>query len=68
MPTGGRGSIAPDKYMEWFLPISEEILKPSGTLVLNIKEGVVAGERHTSVIKLILALERRGWLLAKEFI
>jgi len=62
MPTGGIESIAPDKYVEWFLPISAEILKPSGALVLNIKEGVVAGECHTYVIELILALERRGWL------
>lgn len=39
------GGIHPDKYVEWFLPISEQllrVLKPTGTFVLNIKEkGVV---------------------------
>ena len=40
------GGIRPDKYVEWFLPISEQllrVLKPSGTFILNIKEKVVAG-------------------------
>jgi len=35
------GGIAPDKYVEWFLPVPEQlfrVLKPSGTFVLNIKE------------------------------
>lgn len=35
------GGISHDKYVEWFLPISEEllrVLKPTGTFVLNIKE------------------------------
>jgi len=38
------GGVHPDKYVEWFLPISEQllrILKPTGTFVLNIKEKVV---------------------------
>ena len=49
----------PDKYVDWFLPISEElfrVLKPSGTFVLNIKEKVVKGERSTYVIELILGI------------
>ena len=35
------GGIHPDKYVKWFLPISEQllrVLKPSGTFILNIKE------------------------------
>jgi len=65
------GGIKPDKYVEWFLPISAEllrVLKPSGTFVLNIKEKVVNGERHTYVIELILAMRRQGWLWTEEFI
>lgn len=57
--------------MEWFLPISQElyrVLKPSGTFILNIKEKVVNGERHTYVIELILAMRKQGWLWTKEFI
>jgi site-specific DNA-methyltransferase (adenine-specific) len=65
------GGIDPDEYVEWFLPKSAEfyrVLKPSGTFVLNIKERVVNGERHTYVIELILELKKQGWLWTEEFI
>ena len=65
------GGIHPDKYVDWFLPISEElfrVLKPSGTFVLNIKEKVVKGERSTYVIELILGMKKQGWLWTEEFI
>ena len=65
------GGIHPDHYVEWFLPISEQlkrILKPDGTFVLNIKEKVVNGERSTYVLELILALRKQGWLWTEEFI
>lgn len=65
------GGIKPDKYVEWFLPITAElkrVLKPSGSFVLNIKERVVAGERHTYVIELILAMRKQGWLWTEEYI
>ncbi|HLX39974.1 MAG TPA: DNA methyltransferase, partial [Ktedonobacteraceae bacterium] len=38
------GGVHPDKYVEWFLPISAElkrVLKKEGSFVLNIKERVV---------------------------
>jgi len=65
------GGIHPDKYVEWFLPISAElqrVLKPTGTFILNIKERVVNGERHTYVLELILAMRSQGWLWTEEFI
>ncbi len=65
------GGIHPDKYVEWFLPISEQllrVLKPSGTFILNIKEKVVDGERSTYVMELILAMRKQGWLWTEEFI
>ncbi len=65
------GGIQADKYVEWFLPISRQllrVLKPTGTFVLNIKERVVDGERHTYVIELILEMRRQGWLWTEEFI
>jgi len=65
------GGIHPDKYVEWFLPITSEllrILKPSGTFMLNIKEKVVNGERSTYVIELILKMKEQGWLWTEEFI
>lgn len=65
------GGIHPDKYVEWFLPISRQllrVLKPTGTFVLNIKEKVVEGERSTYVMELILAMRKQGWLWTEEFI
>jgi DNA modification methylase len=65
------GGIKPEKYVEWFLPRSEQmlrVLKPTGTFVLNIKEKVERGERHTYVLELILALRKQGWLWTEEYI
>jgi len=65
------GGIRPDKYVEWFLPISEQllrVLKPTGTFVLNIKEKAVNGERSTYVIELILEMRKQRWLWTEEFI
>jgi site-specific DNA-methyltransferase (adenine-specific) len=68
---GTYGGIHPDKYVEWFLPISKEllrVLKPTGTFILNIKEKVVDGERSTYVMELILEMRKQGWLWTEEFI
>ncbi len=65
------GGIHPNKYVDWFLPISYEllrVLKPTGTFVLNIKEKVVNSERHTYVMELILGMKKQGWLWTEEFI
>ena len=65
------GGIHPDRYVEWFLPVSEQllrVLKHDGSFVLNIKEKVVKGERSTYVIELILALRQQGWLWTEEFV
>ena len=65
------GGIKPEDYVEWFLPISKEllrVLKPQGTFILNIKEKAEHGERHTYVIELILELKKQGWLWTEEFI
>jgi site-specific DNA-methyltransferase (adenine-specific) len=65
------GGIKPDEYVDWFVPIADElrrVLKPSGSLILNIKEIVVNGERHTYVLSLILAIRKRGWLWTEEYI
>ncbi len=65
------GGISPEKYVEWFLPISEQlfrVLKPSGTFILNIKEKVIQGERSTYVMELIIEMRKQGWLWTEEFI
>ena len=64
------GGIRPDDYVDWFMPKADEffrVLKPTGTFVLNIKERVVNGERHTYVMELIFEMRRRGWLWTEEF-
>lgn len=68
---GTYGGIHVDKYVEWFLPISKEllrVLKPTGTFILNIKEKVLDGERSTYVMELILEMKKQGWLWTEEFI
>lgn len=65
------GGIHPDKYVDWFLPITKEllrVLKPSGTFILNIKEKVSDGERHTYTMDLVIAMKKQGWLWTEEFI
>lgn len=65
------GGITVDKYVEWFLPISKEllrVLKPTGTFILNIKEKVIEGERSTYVMELILEMRKQGWFWTEEFI
>jgi site-specific DNA-methyltransferase (adenine-specific) len=37
------GGIHPNQYVEWFLPISRQllrVLKPTGTFILNIKRNL----------------------------
>lgn len=65
------GGISPDKYVQWFLPKTLEMLRvlsPTGTFVLNIKERVVDGERHTYVLDLIQKMREQGWFWTEEFI
>jgi DNA modification methylase len=63
--------VAPEHYVEWFLPISYElkrVLKPEGSFILNIKERAHDGERQTYVLELILAMKKQGWLWTEEYI
>lgn len=62
--------IPHNKYVEWFLPISKEllrILKDQGSFILNIKECALNGERQTYVLELILALKEMGWKWVEEY-
>jgi len=65
------GGINANEYVKWFLPIAKElkrVLKPTGSFILNIKERVVNGERHTYVMELILEMRKQGWLYTEEYI
>lgn len=64
------GGVKPDDYVDWFLPKAahfKRVLKPTGTFILNIKERVVDGERHTYVLELILKMREQGWLWTEEY-
>lgn len=63
--------VHPDKYVDWFLTFHEPFfaaLKPSGSLVMNIKDRVVNGARHRYVWQTIEALCQRGWLAIDDYI
>jgi site-specific DNA-methyltransferase (adenine-specific) len=65
------GGIHPDEYPAWFMTCATEfkrVLAPEGTFVLNIKERVEKGERHTYVLELIQAMRAAGWLWTEEWI
>lgn len=63
-------SIHPDKYVEWFMPIANElhrVLKDDGSFILNIKEHPRNGERDTYVLELILEMKKQGWYWIEEY-
>jgi site-specific DNA-methyltransferase (adenine-specific)/site-specific DNA-methyltransferase (cytosine-N4-specific) len=64
-------SVHPDKYVEWFMSFHEPFfnaLKPTGSLVLNIKDKVVQGVRHRFVWETINALSTKGWYAIDDYI
>lgn len=68
--------IHPDRYVEWFLPFARsmyEAAKPSGSLIINIKnrvanKGPLKGQRHPYVYQLVLALQNIGWRWIETYI
>ncbi len=65
------GGVPASEYVEWFLPRAEQmrrLLKPTGSFVLNIKEGTQDRRRETYVLELILALVKQGWRWIDEYI
>jgi site-specific DNA-methyltransferase (adenine-specific) len=65
------GGPSPDQYVKWFLPFAAKfqlILKPKGSLILNIKENADRGERHTYVLELILEMRKNGWFWIEDYI
>jgi len=54
--------ILADNYVEWFLPICNEIcrvIKPTGSFILNINDKVEGGFRHPYVYDLISEIHKR---------
>ncbi len=64
------GGVQPDKYVEWFMPIANQlyrVLKNDGSFILNIKEHPKNGERGTYVLELILEMKKHGWRWVEEY-
>ena len=65
------GGVRPSEYVDWWMPRARQmkrVLRQDGSLVVNIKEHVVRGERSTYVLELILAMREEGWLWTDEYI
>ncbi len=64
--------IPADEYVNWFMPVAKgiyKVLKPNGVFVLNIRNNVVKGKRHTYVYKLVAAIaEEVGFDLIDDII
>src|SRR5699024_7954190 len=65
------GGVHESRYIEWFMPIAKEmkrVLRPSGSLFINIKAHCHKGERVLYVMKLVIALkEELGLRFVDEF-
>lgn len=62
--------VHPDEFAEWFLTFHKPFynaLKPSGSLIINIKDKVVDGVRHRFVWHTIEALCRHGWYPIEDY-
>lgn len=65
------GGIPEDKYVDWFAHRAawfDQWLKPTGSMVVNIKEHCEGGQRHTYVLDLIYELKGQGWRWVEEYI
>ncbi len=65
------GGISPDKYVRWWLTRAKQfsrILTKDGSLIVNIKENAIKGERSIYVLQLIIAMRKAGWLWTEEYI
>ncbi|OIO38501.1 MAG: hypothetical protein AUJ71_02930 [Candidatus Omnitrophica bacterium CG1_02_49_16] len=64
-------SIHPDAFVDWFSSFHQaffNILKPEGSLVINIKDKIVGGVRHRYVWKTIEKLSELGWYAIDDYI
>ncbi len=68
---GHYDSVHPDRFAEWFLTFNDAFynaVKPTGSLVINIKDKVVEGTRHRYVWHTIEALCQAGWYAIDDYL
>lgn len=64
-------SVHPDGFSNWFMtfhPAFFAAMKPTGSLIINIKDKVVDGVRHRFVWHTIEALCKQGWQSIDDYI
>ncbi|MDT7808227.1 MAG: hypothetical protein QOJ70_2040 [Acidobacteriota bacterium] len=64
-------SVHPDEFTDWFMTFHDPFwnaLKPSGSLVINIKDKVVNGVRHRYVWHTVEALAKAGWHCIEDYL
>lgn len=64
-------SVHPDQFVDWFLTFHQPFynaLKPTGSLVINIKDKVVEGVRHRYVWRTMEALCDKGWYAIDDYL
>ena len=64
-------SMHPDNFHNFFLEFHKEfwrVLADDGSLVINIKDKVVDGQRHRYVWRTIIELNNRGWLSIDDYL
>jgi len=64
-------SVKPEDYAEWFATFHSvfwQVLKPTGSLIINIKDKIINGSRYHYVWKTIDLLERLGWYCIDDYI
>jgi len=64
-------SVHPNDFADWFMTFHEpffDALKPTGSLVINIKDKVVDGVRHRYVWHIIERLSENGWFCIDDYI
>lgn len=68
----GFTGVHPEHYVTWFLPIADRmkrVIKPTGSIIINIREGCDKGVMETYVIELILALiSKAGLRWTEEYV
>ncbi|HEX4045492.1 MAG TPA: DNA methyltransferase, partial [Gammaproteobacteria bacterium] len=64
-------SIVPDQYPEWFMQFHQafwQVLRPHGSMIINIKDKIVQGVRHRYVWRTVDELNRLGWQSIDDYI
>lgn len=65
------GGIPATEYVSWFEGKASEfyrVLKPTGSLIINIKEGAKNYEIETYTYELVLKMRQWGWLWVNDYV